>query len=199
MITIVSALKAEIAPLLQKFPIREKRLLACGSLYISDKIHFLRTGIGKKKADNVFGLYLEQFLPETVLNIGLAGKLNPDLKIAHIYNISTIFYPENNAIEINTLNKGQNASLFTSDEAVTSNTLRDGLFKIYGADLVDMEAYSLARICQNNKIPFYCTKIISDYANQNTENIFRRRFIKYAQKLSIYMWKNFLSKDGFPV
>ena len=37
-------------------------------------------------------------------------------------------------------------------------------------DLVDMEAYALAKICKIHKIEFKCYKYISDYANDDSSN-----------------------------
>ena len=37
-------------------------------------------------------------------------------------------------------------------------------------DLVDMEAYAIAKICYLQNIKFKCFKYISDYANENSNN-----------------------------
>ena len=190
MITIVSALKSEIAPLLQRVPITEKRILASGSLYISDKIHFLRTGIGKQKAEKVFNLYLEQFRPEKVLNIGLAGKLNPDFKIGEIYCISRIFSADAEPIKINFHSQSKCASLLTVDQPVADISLRDKLHRQYNADLVDMEAYSIANTVRKKNISFNCVKIISDSADINTEKTFLENYRQLSKKLTEFVWKN---------
>ena len=37
-------------------------------------------------------------------------------------------------------------------------------------DIVDMEAYSFAKVCKLHNIRFKCFKYISDYANENSNN-----------------------------
>ena len=37
-------------------------------------------------------------------------------------------------------------------------------------DIVDMEAYALAKVCKIHKIKFKCYKYISDYANHDSSN-----------------------------
>ena len=38
------------------------------------------------------------------------------------------------------------------------------------SDLVDMEAYALAKICQQKAVEFYCFKFVSDNANGDAAN-----------------------------
>jgi adenosylhomocysteine nucleosidase len=59
-------------------------------------------------------------------------------------------------------------------------------------DVVDMEAYAIAKICQKENIKFRCFKFISDYANEKAkldwiENCKKgaELFIEQAKKLSL--------------
>ena len=54
-------------------------------------------------------------------------------------------------------------------------------------DIVDMEAYALAKICHINKIKFKCFKYISDYANEDSSNDWIENCHKGARDfLSLY-------------
>ena len=54
-------------------------------------------------------------------------------------------------------------------------------------DIVDMEAYALAKICKVNDIEFKCFKYISDYANDESSNDWIENCNKGAGKfLSLY-------------
>lgn len=43
------------------------------------------------------------------------------------------------------------------------------------SDLVDMEAYALAKICQQKAVEFHCFKFISDHANDDAADDWIRR------------------------
>ena len=58
MILIVAALKAELLPLIQYFRIEQKEIVAQGTLYHSEKLHLLRTGVGMQIAREVFSEFL---------------------------------------------------------------------------------------------------------------------------------------------
>ncbi len=40
----------------------------------------------------------------------------------------------------------------------------------FACDIVDMEAYALAKVCKIHNIEFKCYKYISDYANDDSSN-----------------------------
>jgi len=194
MLTIISALKSEISPLLQRVCIAEKIKLGSGSLYLSENFHFLRTGIGPEKAGKVLKLYLKQFKPHKILNIGLAGKLNPDLNLGEIYSISKIFFEDNFPIEIAYQQKINFVSLLTVDQPVTAASLRNELFKKFNSDLVDMEAYSLAEICIENSLHFESIKIISDEADSRTKITFIKNYKRLASRLAEFIWQSEIKK-----
>ena len=43
----------------------------------------------------------------------------------------------------------------------------DPWFKYSNIDLVDMEAYAIAKLCAINKVPFRCFKYVTDFADEN--------------------------------
>ena len=190
MITIVSALKSEIAPLLQRVPVNEKRILAGGSLYISERIHFLRTGIGSRKTREVCTLYLNRFRPGEIINIGFSGKLDASLSIGQIYPVSTFQAEGKSPIAPAAGKPVPGVSLLSVEKAVTSTRVRDKLHRESGAGIVDMEAYYLAEICAENGTPFSCFKIISDDADQNTGQVFLENYKTLAQELAFFIWEN---------
>lgn len=50
-------------------------------------------------------------------------------------------------------------------------------------DIMDMEAYSLAFVCQQYKIPFHCIKYISDHSDTNTVNDWKKNLQHSAESL----------------
>jgi len=197
MITIISALKSEISPLFHKVQIAEKIKLGSASLYLSEKIHFLRTGIGPEKAKQSTEAYLNQFKPVKILNTGLAGKLNPDFQIGSIYHVTKIFFKDMKPISLNADQNSRTASLLTVEKPVTDLFLRNKLYKKYKAELADMEAYAAASAAASKGIPFSSIKIISDNADNNTSLTFLKNYKKLAGILAEYIWNKELKSYLF--
>ena len=80
-----------------------------------------------------------------------------------------------------------NLTCATGDSFVTSDLDLD-------TDIIDMEAYSIAKICCLEKIPFLCFKYISDFTNENAPHDFNQNvknggilFSNYLESVSGYL------------
>ncbi len=178
--TIVSALKSELNPLFTYFPLLEKAPLNGGTVYRTDYLQLLRTGVGQEKTKQVFDAYLKTHHPDLVLNIGLAGSLTPEYEPGRIFSIKEVLHERTETIyklpKLSADIPFAAARLLTVEKAVTEAPTRDGLHKEFAAELVDMEAFYLARKCRAEGIPFYSMKIISDRADQATEQMFMKNY-----------------------
>lgn len=188
MLTICSALKSELMPIAGSFPLLKKQTIAGGgSLYLSEHMHFLRTGVGQT-AGSVLQAYLKQFQPAAVWNAGLAGALHRQFHPAQIFQITHVqsltstnsfVLPEQEALPELPV-----ARLVTALQAVTNTEERDRLRAQTSADLVDMEAFYLAEQCRTRDIPFTAFKMVSDYADTQTEKDFLQHLHTYSQRLA---------------
>lgn len=187
MFVIVSALKSEILPFLNYYSPVEKIPLGSGSLYVAAYGHFLRTGIGPEQAEQNLARYLKEYKPDYVLNLGLTGSLNKDYKTGQIFCIERVMDEDTNRyFNIPVLDKVktiEKARLITVKNAVTDSAQRDFLHKKFNADLVDMEACLLAQVCATAKIPFFCYKIVSDYADKDTQKNFMENYETLSARL----------------
>lgn len=185
--TIVSALKSELNPLFADFPLLEKAPLNGGILYHTEYLQLLRTGIGGENVNLVFDAYLKNQHPDLVLNIGLAGSLTPEYEPGMIFSIQEVQYEKSETVfklaKLSAEIPFPAARLLTVDEAVTEERLRDSLYKKFTSDLVDMEAYYLARKCRTKGIPFCSIKIISDRADHATKQIFMENYKEKSRTL----------------
>ncbi len=158
-----------------------------GTLYQSDKLHLLRTGMGSN-SKTVLTAYLEQIQPERIWNVGLAGALNTHIPTAEIFKIARVrsLHAENGLTisEETDSTMFPAANLLTVPKAVTSAAQRDILREQTGAELVDMEAFYLAEICSERHIPFSAFKMVSDFANHQTQNDFFNNLQTYTQRLA---------------
>ncbi len=188
MITIVSALKAEIAPFLDHYSVAEKTLIEGGSLYQTPgRWYFLRSGVGLEQAAKVLTWYMKRYHPHLLINIGFAGSLSPEIAPGRLFFINKIHSILDGTVQMPALPPVamQSCSLLTAGKAVLSDTERATLHLRFGADLVDMEAYELARIARQHQIPFYCFKMVSDDAGNDG----KEQFLKNYRVLAVQLFK----------
>lgn len=185
--TIVSALKSELNPLFTYFPLLNKVPLNGGTLYRTEYLQLLRTGVGQEKTKQVLEAFLKDHHPDLVLNIGLAGSLTAEYEPGRIFYINEALYEKTKTvIKLPKLSADipfPAARLLTVNKAVTEAQTRNVLHKAFAADLVDMEAYYLAQRCSAEGIPFYSIKIISDRADQTTEQMFMENYKEKSRTL----------------
>ena len=136
------------------------------------------TGVGKINAALAAAAVLAQADCTAVMNFGTAGSLKPDLAgtLVRVVKISqrdmdarplaprgtTPFEdgPTAGQIELG----GDGVSLSTGDNFVTAPPA-------LASDIVDMEAYAIAKACQRAGVAFSCWKYVTDLADENaTEN-----------------------------
>ena len=152
--------------------------------------------IGVGKVNAVFNTLkaIEKYSPKKIINFGTAGSL--DAKINGLVEVSKFFQRDMDASPLG-FNIGQTPfddiqeivfgtggySCGTGDSFVTSTPKLK-------TDLVDMEAYAIAKICYLNDIKFRCFKYISDNADgdANTDwvkniSIGKKLFIKKMRDL----------------
>jgi adenosylhomocysteine nucleosidase len=96
-----------------------------------------------------------------VVSVGFAGGLTAQSHVGQIFRPSTF-------LDVRTgeryLAAEGDGSLCITAPVVASKQEKARLAKTYGAQLVDMEAASLARMCAAQGLPFYAFKSISDAA-----------------------------------
>ena len=202
MIAIISALKGEITPLFNHFPITKKLRMGKGTLYETSAFHLVRLGMGPENSKDTLNIYLAENKPDLILNIGMAGRLNPAIMIGSIHFINSIYCSKGSksiSLTVPSIITPQSSvSLLTVDQPVSDPLIRDNFFKKFQAGLVDMEAYGLAQAAAILDIPFYSIKIVSDSADENTKNDFIKDYEKLSEKLGEYVIKfldNFLKAD----
>ena len=131
-------------------------------------------GVGKVNA--VFNTLnaIEKHSPKQIINFGTAGSL--DVKIKGLVEVSSFFQRDMDAsplgfevgqtpfeedIEITFGREGVTCG--TGDKFVTSTP-------ILKTDIVDMEAFAIAKVCKLKNIDFRCFKFISDNADNEAKD-----------------------------
>lgn len=126
------------------------------------------TGVGKVNAALTVAQLIEQYRPNRIFNFGTAGGITQTglVKCTHFVQRDMLCMPlmpnpgetpfeSNHRISFGSTG----VTCSTGDNFVTNNQLD------IPADVVDMEAYALAKACQLNEIEFVCYKFVSDQAD----------------------------------
>lgn len=132
------------------------------------------TGVGKVNAAIVAATLIERHKPTRVFNFGTAGGITTDH--GGIYRCTTfnqrdvilggcIVGPQAEVLHQPIVIGDDGLTLSTGDNFVTDT------YNI-NADIVDMEAFAIAKACQNANVEFICYKYISDMADENAPDHF---------------------------
>lgn len=187
MFTIVAALKAELHPILGHLGPGMVSRLREGTLYAFPNLHLLRLGVGGQKAAETLDAYLALHQPEFVLNIGFAGVLSKVAQPCEVFRIHAVQSEKSNDMfvlnPLQGLEKLPSVRLLTVREAVKNEARKKALFQQFQADLADMEAFELIRVCRKHEIPIYIVKAVTDSAGNQAPEQFRSTFKLCARRL----------------
>ena len=149
-----------------------------------DFFHY--TGVGKINATYNLKKIIDKFKPNEIINFGTAGSTSKNLKgivectkfyqrdmdVTALMNLKIGQTPFDDINEI--INSNDGFSCGSGDNFVTQQ------IKIE-VDVVDMEAYALAKVCKLENINFRCFKFISDNANESASNDWMKNCEKGAK------------------
>ena len=145
-------------------------------------------GVGKINAAIKTTEVIRKYSPELIINYGTAGCLNKD--ISGLVEATNFFQRDMDASPL-----GIKIGETPFEESFEFHFGRNGLSCGTGdsfvtntpeliTDLVDMEAYAIAKICKMNHIDFRCFKYISDQADDNASNDWKKNVAR-GKKLFI--------------
>lgn len=132
------------------------------------------TGVGKVNAAITAATLIERYKPNRVFNFGTAGGIG--VMPGKLYKCT--YFSQRDVILGGCLTGPQidelHAPIKTGTDGVRLSTGDNFVTDTYGiiADLVDMEAFSIAKACQMANIEFICYKYISDMADENAADHF---------------------------
>ena len=142
----------------------------------SMKVFF--TGVGKVNAAMTAAEMIAKYQPDRVINFGTAGGVTVqsgfhqvtkfvqrDMMCCELGSIPGQTPFEDTIIIDN--GDGDGLTCSTGDNFVTDSNL------LIPADVVDMEAYAIAKVCNKHNIEFLCYKFVSDGANDDSLNDWR--------------------------
>lgn len=129
------------------------------------------TGVGKVNAAMTAAELIAKYNPDRVINFGTAGGVTVK---SGFHQVSKFAQRDMMCCELGSLpgqtpfedtiiiDNGHGLTCSTGDNFVTDSNL------LIPADVVDMEAYAIAKVCRKHKVEFLCYKFISDGANEDS-------------------------------
>ncbi len=138
----------------------------------------VEAGIGMSNSRRATESLAEIFKPKRIISAGFAGALDPALTRHTIIKASKIIsgHPQDGlGREISSLTLlPSESSLLTVDHLVDTIAEKRELWETTGANLVDMESYCVADVCQQLGIPFSSVRIVFDTAEEELPPEIRR-------------------------
>lgn len=186
----IVAMQKEAAPMLSAMrvitdrQIRDLRIVS-GELY-GECVFLVVCGVGKVNAARGTQYAVDVLGADMIVNLGVAGGLNRDLRIGAVYGISAVVQYDYDLTQLNgtapgTLDecKENYLPLSFSDrypfkKLGTGDRFNDSaddyrlLTEILGADIRDMECGAIAQVCMHCGVKCYAFKIISDLAGSGS-------------------------------
>ena len=135
---------------------------------------FYYTGVGKINATYNLTKIIDKYKPKEIINFGTAGATDKELN--GIIECTKFYQRDMNVTGLMNLKIGQtpfdNINEIISSEIGYScgsgDSFVTGQVPIK-VDVVDMEAYALAKVCKLEKVNFRCFKFISDNADESAK------------------------------
>ncbi|MBW6457937.1 MAG: hypothetical protein K0B52_02125 [FCB group bacterium] len=182
---IISALLVELQPFISALQAQEiEKYSKRTALYQSENHQLLVTGVGPIMAERTLGHYFEKYGTAEILNIGGAGMLDPDLSLGQILHISNIYSGRTFQREgLRLLDMVHPASCVSMSHPVVSETEKNELRFRTGAQLVDMECFTIAHAAKERGIKMSAVKITADHANEESSKVFLESITAGAQLL----------------
>ena len=221
-LAIMGAMEEEITPLLSYFT-DIKKIEFANNIYYEAKLNNLDVVIAYSKIGKVFSTLtattmIEKFGCDTLLFSGVAGGVNPELKIGdlivanklaqHDLDITAFGHPHGyvpgGSVYVETSEKLRKIALevaqennikiiegiiATGDQFVCDEKRKEFIANTFNADALEMEGASVAVVCDALKVPCLILRAISDTADMDAGFNFEE-FLETSAKNSA----NFLMK-----
>lgn len=194
-IAIITAMQEEAEHIIQKYNLKLSKKMEYTSFYENEHIVLALAGIGKIQACFATTYIFAHYEVEKVINIGIAGSLlwnkasigdvflvgkisQHDMYLpfdgAHLdYAKKEIVFGKNYSLDKNfSFQVKENAYCLTWDQFIDDAQKVQKLWEIYGADVIEMEAFAIASVVREYGAldRFICIKAISDGADNEAQD-----------------------------
>lgn len=127
-------------------------------VFEKDDVVAVAGGIGAEAARRATEAIIQTFAPHEVISAGLCGALVPELKVADVLWPRMVLDSRDGTRQ----DRGGGYGVLISHGSVVDSAGKAMLAEQYGAQIVDMEASSVARGCGWRGVQFRSVKAVSD-------------------------------------
>ena len=158
-IAFVAALEREIAPFVRGWNLSERERDGRKLRFFENKnMVLVCSGIGAENARRATEAVIVFYHPASVQSVGLAGALDPKLKVGMIFSPRWVV----DARDGSRTHTARGDGALVSAGEIAGVAQKAKLASAYGAQAVDMEAASVANGAESHGLPFSAVKAISD-------------------------------------
>jgi adenosylhomocysteine nucleosidase len=158
-LAIVAALEREVRPLVKSWRVTEKEHGGRRFRFFeSGEVVVVCGGIGAAAARRASEAVIAIFDPKVVCSAGFAGALDPKLRVGDMVRPSTVINAGDGSRTVVDGGEG----VLVSFGSVASPAQKSKLRESFGADMVDMEAATVARAAEARGKEFTAVKAVSD-------------------------------------
>ena len=158
--------------------------------------YFKLLGVGKINASYRTMQIIQDFQPKEIINFGTAGSINKELK--GIIECTSFFQRDMDCRGLLDFKLGETPfddikEILISSKGYSCGTGDNFVNKQIEVqvDVVDMEAYAIAKVCLLNNVKFRCFKFISDNADSSANLDWVERLelgaVKFEEYRKIYL------------
>ncbi len=158
-VAILTALPMELAPLVKGWSRSVRHMNDRDyTVFESNDVVALAGGIGGEAARRATEAMIQTFAPHEIISAGLCGALVPELKVGNVFWPRTVLDSRDGTRQ----DRGAGYGVLISHGSVVGKPGKETLATQYGAQIVDMEASSVARACGWRGVDFRAVKAVSD-------------------------------------
>ena len=159
------------------------------------EFYYLRTGIGKMKSTYYLTNAVQNYKPDLVINIGTAGSVE--------HQVGDVFcctqFVDRDLYKARDLGLGYRVdmSLPLMEKGIAQNWPNEGVcntgdsfvtdVESLEGDVVDMEAFVQAWVCEKHDIPFVAIKCVTDIIGENSVKHWEEKLVEAKAYLSAYI------------
>jgi len=171
----IFALRQEAVGILDRLK-RAKTTRGDGYTFTTGKIDDLSiavvlSGVGQNNAEEAAIKLIDVFEPKSICSAGYAGGLSNRLKQLHLCVPEQVVRESDGealdlseAIPRRTSPMPDKFTLLTVNDVVETPEQKQALYERTGAEIVDMETFAIADVCQERNVPFFAFRVVLDAA-----------------------------------
>lgn len=139
---------------------------------IKEEPNVFFTGVGKVNAAHVATKVILEHKPDLVINYGTAGAVDETLR-GKLVEVGGFVQRDMDCSPLGferCITPFEDTPKIIGDGYLvcgSGDSFVTDKYQVGGADIVDMEAYALAKVCNELGVPFKCFKYMSDEADEN--------------------------------